>query len=141
MQDMPPPAAITTQELRIVDAQGHPRLILSAEGGLPSIILLRQNGTRGATVTLDQADRPSLLLANPDPSGPTAVLEIDDKGTHLKLDRPGGASSYLFLNNMGGSGIVLSDEDSKRRASAVLAPDGSLVLEGIGDPANESSKP
>lgn len=102
----PIPSAVTTQELRIVDAAGVTRMVLSAANGLPSI-----------------------TLRNPDPSGPSAAFELDAKGGHLKLDRPGGASAYLFLNNAGASGVVLIDADGKTRASVVLSADGSLSLQ------------
>jgi hypothetical protein len=100
----PPPPSIATQEIRIVDAQGRPRILLSARDGTPTILLLRDDGKPGANVTLDAAGRPMVTLTNPLPPGPTAALGIDDK----KFDRPGGASAYLFLNNVGGSGVVLS---------------------------------
>lgn len=140
MPDMPPPP-IVTQEIRIVDAEGHPRIVLSAKDGNATIMLVRRDGTTGATVRLDQADRPAVQLSNPDPAGPTAAFEVDDKGAHVKFDRPGGASSYLFLNNAGISGVVLIDADGKRRSSAIIAADGSLSIERPADAGGKSVKP
>ncbi|MGZ9721984.1 hypothetical protein [Rhizobium miluonense] len=131
MADLPPP--VTTQEIRIVDEQGQARLILSANGGGPTILLLRKDGTTGASVKLDAADRPTVVLANPNPSWPSAAMEIDDKGAHVKFDRPGGASSYLFLNNAGGSGVVLIDTTGKRRLDALVGADGSSKIERLDD--------
>ncbi|OEC97975.1 hypothetical protein [Rhizobium sp. YK2] len=99
----------------------------------PTIQILRKDGRAGASVTLDAADRPSLTLSNPDPALPTAALKIDDKGAHVKFDRPGGASSYLFLNNAGGSGVVLIDSTGKRRVDATVAADGSSTIERFGN--------
>jgi hypothetical protein len=104
-----PPPPIVTEEIRIVDELGHTRLLLSAKGGTPKIKLLRSDGKFGSEVSLDADGRPAIKLANADSNGPTAALEIDDKGAHVKFDGQGGASSYLFLNNAGGSGIVLFD--------------------------------
>ncbi len=127
MQDMPPP--IVTQEVRIVDAQGRPRILLSASSGKPVLVMLREDGQTGTEVTLDEAGRPSVSLANPDPNGPIATLAVDDKGAHIKFDRPGGASSYLFLNNAGGSGVVLIDTKGVRRLQATVDADGITQIE------------
>jgi len=122
-----------TQEIRIVDEQGQTRLVLSAKGSGPTIQILRKDGRAGASITLDATDRPGLTLSNPDPALPTAALEIDDKGAHVKFDRPGGSSSYLFLNNAGGSGVVLIDSTGKRRVDVTVAADGSSTIERFGN--------
>jgi hypothetical protein len=127
MQDMPPP--IVTQEIRIVDAQGHPRILLSASSGKPVLVMLRVDGQTATEVSLDEAGRPSVSLANPDPNGPTATLAVDDKGAHVKFDRPGGASSYVFLNNAGGSGVVLIDAKGVRRLQATVDTNGITQIE------------
>lgn len=137
MQDMPPP--IVTQEVRIVDAQGRPRILLSASSGKPLFVMLRDDGQIGTEVALDEAGRPSVSLANPDPNGPTATLAVDDKGAHVKFDRPGGASSYLFLNNAGGSGVVLIDTKGVRRLQATVDADGITQIER-NDAAGSSRK-
>jgi hypothetical protein len=64
-----------------------------------------------------------------DPSGPSASLEVDDKGSHVKFDRSGGASSYLFLNNAGESGVVLLDLNGKRRLNLLVQADGEPVVQ------------
>ncbi|WP_323992108.1 hypothetical protein [Nguyenibacter sp. L1] len=74
-----------------------------------------------------------MTLSNPDPTWPSAALAIDDKGAHVKFDRPGGASSYLFLNNAGGSGMVLIDAAGKRRIGMTVTPDGKTKVERLGD--------
>lgn len=130
MQDALPLPPITTQELRIVDAQGHPRMILSAKDGRPVIMLLGSDAKQAASIALDAQDHPSIRLANPDASGAVAAIEVDDKGAHVKFDRPGGASSYLFLNDAGASGVVLIDGKGVRRASAILSADGMLAVTG-----------
>jgi hypothetical protein len=123
---------IVTQEVRIVDEQGQTRLLLSAKGGNPKVQLLRSDGEIGSEVSLDVDGLPAVKLANADPNGPMAVIEIDEKGAHVKLDGLGGASSYLFLNNAGGSGIVLLDTRGIRRLNAVIASDGAAKIERFG---------
>jgi hypothetical protein len=123
---------IVTPEVRIVDEQGHLRLLLSAKGGTPKIHLFRSDGGLGSEVSLDGDGRPSIKLANINANGPTAVLEIDGKGAHVKFDRSGGASSYLFLSDAGASGIVLIDSRGVRRLNAVIDPDGAARIERFG---------
>lgn len=130
MGPLPPP--VVTQELQIVDSQGHLRMLLSAKSGVPIIEILNKNGKSSAVITLDTADRPSVKLSNPNISGPNASIEIDDKGAHVKFDRPGGASAYLFLNNLGGSGTVFLDTSGVRRLDALVAPDGTPKIERFG---------
>jgi hypothetical protein len=126
MQAAPPP--VITQEIRIVDEKGRPRLTLSAQGGQPAITMTGPDGAAGFRATLDATGRPSIRLDNPNASGPTAAIEVDDKGAHVKFDRPGGASSYLFLNNAGVSGMVLVDPKGVRRLNIVLGDDGAVSI-------------
>jgi nitrous oxide reductase len=129
MQHTPPPPVITS-ELRVVDSAGTPRILLSAAGDGPSIVLIGRGAQPAATIALDKADRPSVKLANPTPGAPVAAIEIDDKGAHVKFDRAGGASSYLFLNNAGTSGVVLIDAKGVRRAALVVSADGEVAVQG-----------
>ena len=131
MPDQPLP--IVTQEITIVDAQGKPRILLSAGSGVPVIALLLDDGKVGAEMTLDPAGRPSVTMSNPDASGPSAALAIDDKGAHVRFDRPGGASSYLFLGNLGTSGVVLTDAMGVRRVNVTTEKDGAARIERLDD--------
>jgi hypothetical protein len=126
------PSPVISDEIKIVDIQGHPRIIMSARSGNPVIQLLETNGAIGMEVLLDSTGRPAVKLANPDSKGPTAVLEVDDKGTHVLFDRPGGASSYLFLNNAGASGVVLVDSNGVRRFDVLVGSDNNVKMEQFG---------
>jgi hypothetical protein len=84
------PSPVITDEIKIVDSQGHPRIIMSAKSGNPVIRLLQANGAPGVEVVLDSTGHPAVKLANPDMKGPIAALAVDDKSTHVKFDRPGG---------------------------------------------------
>ncbi|MGA7631087.1 MAG: hypothetical protein WCB11_09990 [Terriglobales bacterium] len=57
---------------------------------------------------------------------------MDDKGTHVKFDRPGGASSYLFLNNAGESGVVFVDANGVRRLNVLVELDNDAKIERFG---------
>jgi hypothetical protein len=118
------PPAVVAQEIQIVDGQGRLRIALSARSGNPTVELMRSDGESSLLITLDEAGRPSLRLRNPDAEGAVSVIEIDENGAHLKFDRPAGASSYLFLNASGGSGVVLIDSKGVRRLEALVAADG-----------------
>lgn len=126
MQAAPPP--VVTQELRIIDPEGNDRIVMSAAGGAPQIKMMRPDGHDGLAITLDGAGRASISLANPLATGPKAALEVDDKGAHVKFDREGGASSYLFLNNEGASGVVLIDSQGVRRLNITLDAAGTVAI-------------
>ncbi|WP_168879398.1 hypothetical protein [Rhizobium sp. P28RR-XV] len=80
---------------------------------------------------LDAVGRPALVFDNLSPALPTVSLEIDDMGAHVKFDRMGGATSYVFLNNAGGSGIVLCDAVGERRFSATVSADGDTTVHPV----------
>lgn len=126
------PAPVVTQEIRIVDSDGHPRLLLSAKTGSPTIKMLGTNGQSSFEVALDSAGRPAMKFGNPDAAGPTATLEVVETGTHVKFVRPGGGTSYLFLNNAGGSGVVLIDTNDVRRIVMLVTADGTVKIERFG---------
>ena len=128
MQPAPPPPVIAS-EVRIVDAKGQVRMILAAPPEGPSVRLLSPDGRTVTSLSLDEAGRSSLKLASPAPNQPAASLEVDDKGAHVKFDRPDGGSSYLFLNNAGASGVVLIDARGVRRLDALLGPDGAPSIQ------------
>jgi len=123
---------VITDEIKIVDSQGHPRIIMSAKSGNPVIRLLQTDGAPSVEVLLDSTGHPAVKLANPDLKGPTAGLAVDDKGTHVKFDRPGGASSYLFLNNAGESGVVFVDANGVRRLNVLVGLDNDAKIERFG---------
>jgi hypothetical protein len=123
------PAPAVTEELQIRDKDGNVRILLSAKLGVPAIQLMDSNNKSNALITLDDAGRPSIKLSNPEENGPSAIIEMDHNGTHVKFDHPRGASSYLFLNNAGGSGVVFIDAKGVRRLDALVHPDGTLSVD------------
>jgi hypothetical protein len=123
---------IVTQQIQIVDEEGRVRILLSAATGSPAISLTSPDGKRTLQVQLDSQGRPTVKLDNPDPTGPTAALEVDDKGAHVKFNQAGGASSYVFLNNAGQSGVVLIDSQGVRRINVILGPEGEPLIERFG---------
>jgi hypothetical protein len=124
---------IVSEEIRIVDPEGRPRLLLSAASGAPTVAFLDGEGAVGLRLALDAAGHPSAEFANPRSEGPSAKLEIDDKGAHVKFDRPGGGSAYLFLSNAGSAGVVLIDAQGTRRLAATLSASGEPGLERFDD--------
>ena len=117
---------LTAHQITLVDETGQPKLRLSAASGTPTIELLGNSGKVALTVALDATGHPAITLNNPD-GGSTASLAVDPKGAHVKFDRPGGASSYLFLNDEGVSGVVLLDSSGQRRYEVLVNADGSVT--------------
>jgi hypothetical protein len=129
-----PVKPLVTTELTIVDAQGRPRLRLSA-AQQPTLQMLDEKGNVAMQVSLDDSSYPSIALMNP-VGGSSASLAVDPKGAHVKFDRPGGASSYLFLNDEGVSGVVLLDKSGKRRYELLLNADSSVTTRRFDDAGN-----
>jgi hypothetical protein len=123
---------IVTQEIRLTDSEGVVRIVLSAKSGHASVQLMQADGRVRAALSLDDGGRPSVKLVGADATSPSATLEIDDKGAHVKLDLSGGASSYLFLNNQGGSGLVLIDRTGVRRFQSTIGTDGEAEVRRFG---------
>ena len=121
------------QELKIVDAQGRPRIVLSAKTAEPGITWLREDGQAAASLSISGSGHAALSLNAVAADQPNAVLEIDDKGTHVKFTRKGGASAYLFLNNEGVSGLVLLDKQGKRRFNVLVPEEGPVQVRQIDD--------
>lgn len=112
------------RELNIVDEHGRVCMTLSASDQIPAVDLLDSSGEKRITMSVDKRGYGAVRLSNPNLSGPVVSVEIDDKGAHVKFDRPGGAASYLFLNNSGGSGVVLIDSKGLRRLDMMVDPSG-----------------
>jgi hypothetical protein len=115
---------LRVRRLDIVDERGKIFMTLSAPNQVPTLELLDSSGQKRITMSVEEGGYGAVRLSNPSPSGPVASLEIDNKGAHVKFDRPGGASSYLFLNNSGGSGVVLLDSNGSRKLDLMIAPSG-----------------
>lgn len=126
---------LSVHELILVDQKGTPRIRLSAAPAQPSLQMLGPDGSIALSMTLDDAGLPSIALDN-SKGGTTASLAVDPKGAHIKFDHPSGASSYLFLNDQGISGVVLVDKFGKRRYQVLLNSDGTVKTGRIDDAGN-----
>lgn len=122
--------------LNVVDDQGRIRISLSSIDNLPVVKLLDESGQDRINLSINQNGYGSVRLANPNALAPVAALEIDDKGAHVKFDRPGGASSYLFLNNSGGSGVVLLDSKGTRKLDILVSPSGETDVRRYDQPSD-----
>jgi hypothetical protein len=118
---------VVARELKLVDSKGRLRLLLTTDQDQPLVRMLRSDGKPAIDVVLDDGGHPSVQLRNPD-GGASVTLEIDDKGTHLKLDHPGGASTYLFMNDAGVSGLVFEDQNGKRRYEILREVDADTTV-------------
>ena len=127
------PVPVVTNEIRLVDASGKTRILLSTTSGLPVVEMLNDHGVPGLSASLDARGHGSLKLHNPADGAPDAAIEIDAKGAHVEFDRSDGSSAYLFLNNAGESGVVLIDNHGKRRINMLVKEDGTSIIERFGN--------
>lgn len=127
---------LKAQEISIVDENGRVCMVLSAHDGSPSIQMLGSDGTTLLSASLSKDGFGAVKIANPNKAGSVAAIEVDDKGAHVKFDRPGGASSYVFLNNAGVSGAVFIDAKGKRRLNAMVREDGSPEIQRLDESGN-----
>ncbi len=121
--------SVTVSELNIVDGEGRRRMTLSASSGTPSMEMFSVDGRTTFAVSMDEFGRTAVRLGNSDDTGPVATIEVVETGTHVKFTRPAGGASYLFLNNAGGSGLVLIDAKGVRRLVALNPADGNVRIE------------
>jgi hypothetical protein len=126
---------LTVREISIVDEAGRVCMTLSATKGAPSIHFFGPDGKERMTASLDSSGYGSIQIANPSVSSPVASLAVDDKGAHVKFDRLGGASSYLFLNNAGESGTVFLDSKGKRSLEILVTSSGETEIHRYDQPA------
>ncbi len=122
------PESLTLRNVNIVDDSGKIRMTLSAQQGAPQIRLLGIDGKEKVAISLKASGFGSIKLTNPEAANPVASFEIGDKGAHVKFDRPGGASSYLFLNNKGESGTVYIDASGRRRMDLLVTAEGQSMF-------------
>lgn len=125
---------LAAHEISIVDETGRVCMTLSAAKGTPSIRMFGPDGAERMTASLNASGYGSVQITNPNASSPVASLAVDDKGAHVKFARPGGASSYLFLNNAGESGAVFLDSSGKRSLDLLVTPSGATEVHRYDQP-------
>lgn len=116
------------KELEIVDENGQPRIQLLVENGMPSIRLLNTQGQVRTQIGMTEDGFPKIELSSV-PDQLNVKLEIDPKGSHIKFDHQQGASCYLFLNNAGVSGLVMTDAQQQRKFAVTINEQGELKME------------
>jgi hypothetical protein len=125
---------LSAHEISIVDETSRVCMTLSAAKGTPSIRMFGPDGAERMTASLNASGYGSVQITNPNASSPVASLAVDDKGAHVKFDRPSGASSYLFLNNAGESGAVFLDSSGKRSLDLLVTPTGATEIHRYDQP-------
>jgi hypothetical protein len=121
----PPSDVVEASEFRLVHA-GQTRASLAMRDGGPSLSLFDDHGNASLRSELDAKGQPRVFLSSSDPSKPTAVMEVDEKGTHILFDSPGKDQTYLFQKDDGTSGVVLGNAAGHHRGEMKLSPDGSV---------------
>jgi hypothetical protein len=116
---------VETSELRLVD-QGRLRGALAMRDGGPSLTLFDGTGHASLQATVDAKGWPRMSLSSGEASKPSAVLEVDDKGTHVLFDAQGKEQTYLFQKDDGTAGVVLGNAAGRHRGEMKLSPDGTV---------------
>ena len=120
----PRAGVVEASEFRLVQ-EGRTRASLSVrDGGGPSLALFDDRGNASLRSELDAKGQPRVFLSSSDPTKPTAVVEVDEKGTHILFDAPGKEQTYLFQKDDGTAGIVLGNAGGRHRGEIKLSPDG-----------------
>lgn len=123
-----PPKIVSAEEFRLT-AGDRTRASLAMEGGGPALALFDETGHVKLRTSLDAKGLPSVSLYAPgDAQQPAAVVEVDDKGTHILLRGAGKQEAYLFQKTDGTSGVVLASDNGTHRGELKLGPDGSIDL-------------
>lgn len=122
---------IKTEELHITDSKGNSKIVLAVKDDITTIQFNQKEGKPGMSITLDQDGLAAIKLVNPNPELPSTILEVDDKGTHIRFDHPKGNSAYLFLNNAGASGIVMNAAKEDRRYQVVVSENGEVIIKNM----------
>lgn len=120
---------IKLRELEIVDENDQVRIRLAVKANSPTIELLDQNGKVAGQIDVSVDGYPKLEFSSVADQLLNVKLELDPKGSHLKFDHQQGASSYLFLNNQGISGLVMVDVKQQRKFAATVNEQGELNFE------------
>jgi hypothetical protein len=117
---------VEASEFRLV-RDGRVRASLAVrDGGGPSLSLFDDRGNASLRSELDDKGQPRVFLSSSDPTKPTAVVEVDEKGTHVLFDSPGKEQTYIFQKDDGTSGLVLGNAAGRHRGEMKLSPDGSV---------------
>lgn len=120
----PRSSVVEASEFRLVH-EGRTRASLAIrDGGGPSLSLFDDRGNASLRSELDAKGQPRVFLSSSDPTKPTAVVEVDDKGTHILFDSPGKEQTYLFQKDDGTAGVVLGNAAGRHRGQMMLSPDG-----------------
>lgn len=119
------PDVVEASELRLVD-EGRLRGALAMRDGGPSLTLFDGAGHPSLQAAVDTNGWPRMSLSSSAASKPSAILEVDDKGTHVLFDAPGREQTYLFQKDDGTAGVVLGNAAGRHRGEMMLSPDGTV---------------
>ena len=126
------PSPVVTQEIQIVvDGQ----LILGCCFRPSPVVPIKiaGHGWHADSGVADSSGHPSMRLDNPDVEGPVAILEVDDKGAHVKFDRSGRARLELPLPERRRNRFVFVRRHQRRQAGRrAVAPDGTAKIDRYG---------
>jgi hypothetical protein len=117
---------VEAEEFRLLDSGGRLRARLGLDGDSVSLSLNGAQGTLQVRLQTDSQGNSALQIQDADGSSPRVDIRVDPLGCHVLLAGSGRQQSYLFLKNIGASGLVLTDAAGERRAQFMLSPDGGV---------------
>ena len=109
---------VRATSLQILDAQGKPRILLSADAGLG---LLDAEGRPRAVLSVD-GDGPALALYG-ETSRNGVILDVRHDGPALTLRDPQGQNRAVLTVLAEGPGLILADDKGTTRAALVQRND------------------
>lgn len=120
------PAVVVTRELRVVDAQGRPRLVVSTDtaGGVQMYLMGRQKPGRTIVLTVDGDDNPSIGLYGADGKARLLLSSDGDEQSALSVCRPGGKTLVCVGHKSDvGTGLKVFDHGGTARLFAGVGGD------------------
>lgn len=121
------PSALSVRELTVVDAEGKPRISLSAASGEASLELLDRGGKVRVAQTTDADGKAAWTLFDPQGERRIGAIAFGDGDAGLALLDPGGKVRIQLLSQSGTASTLHLDANGRKRVETASGPDGGAM--------------
>jgi hypothetical protein len=121
------PAALSVRELSVVDAEGKPRIALSAATGEATLELLDRSGKVRLAQTTDADGKAAWTLFDPQGERRIGAVAFGDGDAGFALLDPGGKVRIQMLSQSGTASTLHLDSQGRKRVETSSGPDGSAI--------------